>query len=206
MMGLVQNSIHWGKHFTAVIRMCMLVVFVVCLTVAASATITNAPTDYLFDIWTTDNGLPQNSVNAILQTRDGYLWLATFDGLVRYDGVRFIVFNVHNTPGVTSNRFTSLLEDRSGDLWIGTDDAGVIRYHNGKFSGFKTEGQTEAVIGIQIDDSGNILVVTEHVRYRFDGNGLVRTKLTPDNSDADLSFIGRDIAFAVSGNRLLIIR
>src|SRR6266481_5950090 len=99
MIGVVQNGILWRKHFTAVMRSCTLVVCVVCLTGATSATITNEPTDYLFDIWTTDNGLPQNSINAILQTKDGYLWLATFDGLVRYDGVKFMVFNTANTKG-----------------------------------------------------------------------------------------------------------
>src|SRR5689334_15506965 len=65
-----------------------------------------ASAQYQFDSWNTDNGLPQNSVNAILQTRDGYLWLATSDGLVRYDGVRFTVFNKGNTDGILSNRFT----------------------------------------------------------------------------------------------------
>ena len=48
---------------------------------------------YRFDYWTADNGLPQNSVRDIVQTRDGYLWPATFDGLVRFDGVRFTVFS-----------------------------------------------------------------------------------------------------------------
>src|SRR5690242_7069249 len=51
----------------------------------------NAAAKYYFDSWTTVNGLPQNSCNAILQTRDGYLWIATADGLVRYDGARFTV-------------------------------------------------------------------------------------------------------------------
>lgn len=48
---------------------------------------------YRFDSWTTDNGLPQGSINSILQTRDGYIWLATFGGLARFDGLRFQVFN-----------------------------------------------------------------------------------------------------------------
>src|SRR5436190_12994766 len=52
---------------------------------------------YRFDNWTTDNGLPQNSVNAITQTRDGYLWFTTSDGLVRFDGVRFTIFDQSNT-------------------------------------------------------------------------------------------------------------
>src|SRR5215510_5976693 len=72
----------------------------------------SASAQYRFDAWTTDNGLPQNCINDILQTSDGYLWMATFDGLVRYDGVRFRVFNSGNTPGIKSSRFLSLFEDR----------------------------------------------------------------------------------------------
>jgi ligand-binding sensor domain-containing protein len=54
---------------------------------------------YRFDSWTTDNGLPQGSINSILQTRDGYIWLATFGGLARFDGLRFQVFNTsESTP------------------------------------------------------------------------------------------------------------
>jgi ligand-binding sensor domain-containing protein len=59
---------------------------------------------YRFDQWTTSNGLPQNSVVKIAQTRDGYLWLATHDGLARFDGVRFTVFDWGNTPALKSNR------------------------------------------------------------------------------------------------------
>src|SRR5467141_3826768 len=75
---------------------------------------------YRFSSWTVDNGLPQNTAYDIRQTRDGYLWLTTFDGLVRFDGVRFTVFNKGNAAGITSNRFLRLYEDVQGDLWAGT--------------------------------------------------------------------------------------
>src|SRR5262245_33275184 len=65
---------------------------------------------YRIDHWTADSGLPQNSVLSILQTRDGYLWFTTLDGLVRYDGVRFKVFDKGNTAGIGSNRFNRLFE------------------------------------------------------------------------------------------------
>jgi ligand-binding sensor domain-containing protein len=71
---------------------------------------------YRFDHWTSDTGLPQNIIRAIHQTPDGYLWLATLDGLVRFDGVRFTVFNRMNSPGINSNRFIALYEDRDGAL------------------------------------------------------------------------------------------
>ena len=59
---------------------------------------------YQFDAWDTAQGLPQNTVSALIQTRDGYLWFTTLDGLVRYDGVRFTVFDKSNTKGFNTNR------------------------------------------------------------------------------------------------------
>src|SRR5688500_17554594 len=85
-----------------------------------------AVAQYRFDHWTADNGLPQNSVRDIVQTRDGYIWFTTFDGLVRFDGVRFTVFNKSNSPGLASNRFVQLFEDRSGDLWATVETGQVV--------------------------------------------------------------------------------
>src|SRR3989441_9597082 len=93
---------------------------------------------YRFSSWTTDNGLPQNSVNDIRQTRDGYLWLTTFDGLVRFDGVRFTVFNKSNSPGIINNRFLQLYEDGQGDLWASTESSGLTRLRQGRFTTYTT--------------------------------------------------------------------
>ncbi len=99
-----------------------------------------APFDrYDVRAWTTREGLPQNSVTSIVQTRDGYLWLATFGGLARFDGVRFKIFDLANTEAFTSNRLLSLLEDRSGNLWIGTMGNGVVRLRDGVFTSFRGE-------------------------------------------------------------------
>jgi len=93
---------------------------------------------YRFDAWTTDNGLPQNSIINILKTSDGYLWMTTFDGLVRYDGVRFKVFNGGNTRGIKSSRFLTLFEDRNKTLWITTAESGIARYKDGVFTTYTT--------------------------------------------------------------------
>jgi ligand-binding sensor domain-containing protein len=77
----------------------------------AGTAATTAPPEYFLRIWQTEDGLPQNSVNAVVQTRDGYLWLGTFNGLVRFDGTRFTVFDPGNTPALASSRITSLFED-----------------------------------------------------------------------------------------------
>src|SRR5271155_2879266 len=72
---------------------------------------------YRVDAFTADNGLPQNIVRGIHQTPDGYLWVATFDGLARFDGVRFTIFNKSTTPGLTTNRFGSMRGAPDGGLW-----------------------------------------------------------------------------------------
>ena len=80
---------------------------------------------FTVDTWGVDEGLPQNSVFSVTQTRDGYLWFGTLNGLVRFDGVRFAVFDESNTPGLNSSRIVFLFEDSQSNLWIGTDNAGV---------------------------------------------------------------------------------
>lgn len=78
-------------------------------------------------------GLPQNSVNAICQTRDRYLWVATFGGLARFDGAQFTVFKHGNTPEFPRNWVTALHEDRAGRLWIRIGGS-VVFYEGGWFS------------------------------------------------------------------------
>src|SRR6186713_3312233 len=93
-----------------------------------------AVTQYRHDAWSTRDGLPQSSVEALVQTPDGYLWLGTQEGLVRYDGVRFTVFDKANTRSLRHNRVTALLADSSGVLWIGTEGGGVARLQHGEWT------------------------------------------------------------------------
>ncbi|HUE02646.1 MAG TPA: two-component regulator propeller domain-containing protein [Bryobacteraceae bacterium] len=117
---------------------------------------------YQFEVWTADNGLPQNIIRDIRQTPDGYLWLATLDGLARFDGVRFTVFNKTNSPGIHSTRFTSLFEDRDGDLWLGTEGSGVTCFHHGRFVTYTTQQGLphNFVRAITGDKSGNLWVLS----------------------------------------------
>ena len=119
--------------------------------------------------WSIDQGLPQNTVLCITQTRDGYIWFGTELGLVRFDGLRFAVFDKHNTPVLTSHVVNALLEDRSGALWIGTAAGGVVRYQSRHFTGFTTKQglSSDSVRSLLEDPSGDIWVGT-------DGGGLNR--------------------------------
>ena len=95
---------------------------------------------YVHDKWTTQNGFPQNSASDILQTKDGYLWFATQEGLARFDGVKFTVFDRANTDALPDSWILRLIEDSTGALWIRVQGfaPGITRYQNGVFTHFTT--------------------------------------------------------------------
>jgi len=110
------------------------------------------------DIWTADDGLPQNITRAVCQTPDGYLWIATFDGLVRFDGVRFTTFSRSNTRGMKGNRFGSMFCTTAGDIWAGTEGTGLTRYRQGRFTTFTTRDGllSNTVDAVSGDDHGRV--------------------------------------------------
>ncbi len=106
-----------------------------CLTVLFCL-VEPARAQYGFEVWTVDNGMPENEIRGITQTPDGYLWIATFNGLARFDGVHLTLFN-RDTPGLLSNQFGTMLQGRGGDLWLDSVDRGIVRYHNGVFESLR---------------------------------------------------------------------
>ncbi len=87
--------------------------------------------------WATENGLPQNTVQALAQTRDGFLWLGTEVGLVRFDGNSFAVFDQRSHPALPGNDVQCLLAAQDGSLWIGTSD-GLAQLKDGAMTVFTT--------------------------------------------------------------------
>lgn len=133
----------------------------------ASLDSTRAMTQYIRDIWGVDAGLPHNSVDAIVQTPDGYLWLGTEEGLARFDGVRFKVFDKGNTPALQSNHVSSLLVDSQKDLWIGTQGGGLVKLHEGVFSTYTVRSglPNDTILSLYEDRRGALWIGT-------DGGGL----------------------------------
>src|SRR6266567_4939745 len=120
-------------------------------------------------VWVTENGLPQNAVHAITQAKSGYIWIATEEGLARFDGIKFTVFDKQNTPELKSNDIRVLLEDRRGALWIGTAD-GLVQLLDSKFTAFTArDGLPANVINALCEDrEGSLLVATAAGIVRFD--------------------------------------
>ena len=133
-----------------------------------------ALTQFGHDVWTTSNGLPHDSVRAIAQTAEGYLWFATADGLARFDGVDFTVFNEANTPLLKRAMITTMLANRDGSLWMGTGSSGLLRYRNG---GFEKTGVPElakaSIRGLLLDSRGVLWVGADGGLTRLDaGRGV----------------------------------
>ncbi|HEV2985965.1 MAG TPA: two-component regulator propeller domain-containing protein, partial [Vicinamibacterales bacterium] len=120
--------------------------------------------------------LPQNSVLAVVQSHDGFIWFGTQEGLVRFDGVRFDVFNRANTKGLGHNHVTALLEDHEGALWIGTLGGGLTRMKDGAFTRMTAAAGLRAdLVGAIAEDGRGIiwigtkdhgLIAFEHGRFR----------------------------------------
>jgi diguanylate cyclase (GGDEF)-like protein len=129
-------------------------------------------TQYASRLWTTDHGLPQNTITAICQTRDNFLWLGTKAGLTRFDGIRFEVFDAGNTPEMPDSWVTSLLEDKSGRLWIGSW-LGLTVYENGVFKRFrKIEETSPTVLRVFESRTGDLWMATARGLARYDGTNI----------------------------------
>jgi signal transduction histidine kinase/ligand-binding sensor domain-containing protein/CheY-like chemotaxis protein/HPt (histidine-containing phosphotransfer) domain-containing protein len=89
---------------------------------------------YRFDLWQTEQGLPENTIESIAQTPDGYLWVGTQEGLARFDGVRFLSFSRRTAPGLLSDLIVALVPNPAGGLWIGAAGGGLLHYRDGDFT------------------------------------------------------------------------
>jgi ligand-binding sensor domain-containing protein len=116
--------------------------------------------NYTTRSWQSQDGLPEETVQAFAQTQDGYLWVGTSGGLLRFDGARFRLFAHENTPAFGENSVFCLLAGRNGRLWIGTDGSGLIEWKDGVFRAYPAEsGQTANFVRAIAEDRNGLLWV-----------------------------------------------
>ncbi len=143
--------------------------------------------DYLVKHFTVEDGLPVNTITGFVQARDGYLWMTTFDGFVRFDGEHFTVFNTENSPGITSNRFHNLVEDGDGALWTITEAGDLLRYFDGVFTTFdQDDGVPGRINTLQVE--GDTLWLKTQEGLAFFHQGRVRP-FYPQDVQGDVSAI-----------------
>jgi diguanylate cyclase (GGDEF)-like protein len=135
---------------------------------------TRAVTQYGHAVYTVEQGLPQNSVQTILQAKDGFLWLGTQEGLVRFDGVRFVVFDEKAEPSFRDHDVRALCEDKEGALWIGTQ-VGLVRFKDGVFTGFDQGAglPSTRITSLFVDSRGRLWVGTDLGLSRLENGRFV---------------------------------
>jgi signal transduction histidine kinase/ligand-binding sensor domain-containing protein len=147
-------------------------------------------TQYHHDAWRSEDGLPGNSILAMRQSPDGYLWLTTLSGLARFDGVRFTVFDRTNTPALRDATFPTLplLVDRRGAMWIGTR-GGLVRYADGAFRRDSIRGgwPLSVVTLMEEDEAGTFWMVEGRLEgspvYVLRGGRVARASTKPQLPD-----------------------
>lgn len=150
-----------------------LALLLMCLSGAAALEPTTPLWEYNRQAWVMENGLPQNSVHALLRTRDGYLWAGTEAGLARFDGVGFAVFDRTSTPALPSGDIRCLFEDQEGALWVGTGE-GLARWQNGAVTKFTTQNGLpgDVVLAVMEDATGVVWVRTAAGYARYNGGAF----------------------------------
>jgi ligand-binding sensor domain-containing protein/signal transduction histidine kinase len=160
-------------------------------------TATPSISPFTVDSWNNKEGLPQSSVISVIQTKDGYLWLGTLNGLVRFDGIHFAIFNENNTPGLGSGRIVYLFEDSHTNLWVGTDAAVVALVHDGTIKDFTIGGggHESRLTSAAEDSSGTVWLYTADAHLGRYQNGKMDILHLPFPTTA----ISRMIAVEKSG-------
>src|SRR5688572_28898602 len=154
--------------------------------------------DFLITNWRTEDGLPHSSVNCIVQSRDGYLWIGTFVGVVRFDGVRFVHFSTASMPQLGPGRVSRIFEDRDGTLWIGLESGRLLARKSGETRIHlpNSEPPNQAIVAMVQDHSGTIWLQTSGGRLgrlTLDGIEFVaRTGNVPSRSSLGLAIAKRD--------------
>ena len=121
---------------------------------------------FIVDSWSAENGPdkgpPDNEIISVIQAHDGYLWLGTLHGLVRFDGTKFTIFNENNTPGLTSDQIVYLFEDNQTNLWLGTESSGVSVIKDGKVKNLNIgrAGQEDKLTSVCEDSTGAVWFYT----------------------------------------------
>jgi len=154
-----------------------------------------AITQYVHSVWQSDAGLPENSVLSIAQTPDGYLWLGTEEGLVRFDGVRFTTYTKRSSPRLRSNQISALLVDRQKRLWIGTRGGGVSCLSHGEFisTGLEDRLSSISVLALHEDGSGSLWIGT-------DGDGLIQLRNGTFRVFTKSDGLADDAIFSIAGD------
>lgn len=182
---------------TQALRLALLALLASWASLASALDPAKSILQYSQEVWSTEEGLPHNAALSLVQTRDGYVWFGTWEGLARFNGRSFRVFDRRTTPDLRDDGIRALCEGRDGSLWVGTYRGGLSRLKDGRWTTYgKKDGlASDSVVALSEDAQGHLWVGTQgNGLSRFDGRAFVTfTKQQGLPDDAILSLCpGRD--------------
>ena len=145
-----------------------------------------ALSQYVREQWGTEKGFPNGPVYAITQTTDGYLWIGTAKGLVRFDGLSFHLFQPSDAANVPVGPILGLVADSEGNLWVRQQGAALLRYRDGKFELVANEFErTEvAVTAMSPGNDGHpVFTGLMNGTFRFGSGGFAKLTAMPAKSN-----------------------
>ncbi len=170
---------------------------------------------YTQTLFNAESGMDANDASSVIQTKDGYLWIASYSGLIRYDGNEFVRFNSDTESGFTASSATTFYEDLHGRLWIGTNESGLFYREGGNFVRIssKKPGEFASIRSITSDSKGNIYVGSGSGIGRLEGTEIIRISFPEIDSEFILGLIcdktdklwgvtRNGALFTVSGNKI----
>ncbi|HAS44524.1 MAG TPA: hypothetical protein DCS93_28860 [Microscillaceae bacterium] len=138
------------------------------------------------DVWQKPQGLPQNSISSITQGHNGYIWLATYEGVARFDGVEFKTFNTSNVEALRTSGALVVYEDHGKNLWLGTDSGGLTKMKNGKFTTYtKANGLPNDAITALVETADSTLWIGTRRGLAKFKNGKFRSYFRRDGLPSD---------------------
>jgi ligand-binding sensor domain-containing protein len=167
---------------------------IVCLhTMLGNAQSNTTEIQYKISAWTTDDGLPSNTIIYLHQDADEYLWIGSYDGLIRFDGSQFLTFNKNNTPQLQSFHARVLKGDKKGNMWIGTS-LGLVKYYKGKFTDISGERNKLFILSMWVDEINRKIWIgtRDSGLYIYDIDNDTFTKVESNFSNDLLTTIVQD--------------
>ncbi len=170
----------WLKLFSAIL---FFLLFIISPLLALDPT--KSIKQYGHDVWDANKGFSYFAVHSIIQSSNGYLWMSTDDGLVRFDGVQFKLFDNTNTKELRHNQISTIVEDKESNLWFGTRGGGLMKLRDGKFFNYgKKDGlPSETIHSLCLSSDGGLWLGTEMVGICYWNNGFVKPLQTVKKYD-----------------------
>jgi ligand-binding sensor domain-containing protein/two-component sensor histidine kinase len=174
-----------------------------------------ASVQYTRRLWRVQDGLPEDTVQALAQTPDGFLWIGTTGGLARFDGSRFAIFGENTTPGFQANSIFCILPSADGSLWLGSEGSGLLHQTHGGVQRYGlAQGLTDGFVrSVLRDETGMLWIGTDNGLFQLDTRHLETPIIRRVDARSTMRPIAvhsitedREHRIWVGGSRLVAIR